>query len=87
MRARAVIEGALLGNREIHRISWIERVPGDQERPDTRIFDFFVFFRFRFEHVIHGTEFLGAHVTSRRTACKDERQINRKLRFGSGRRT
>ena len=87
MCARAVKDGSLLGNGELQPIFGITRIVFAQERPDTRIFDFFVFFRFRFAHVIHGTEFLAAHVTSRRTACKDERQINRKLRFGSGRRT
>jgi hypothetical protein len=48
---------------------------------DAHIFSGFI------QLVTRNTEFAGPHVTSTHIACKDERQINRKLRFGSGRQT
>lgn len=82
-----VIERPLLVQDEIDRIRLIKRLSCRHEGAGAGILKICDFFRFGFGHVIHGTDFIRRHVTSRHTICKinNERQLNHPLRFGSER--
>ena len=84
MRIIALVEGSLLCNRVFHRVIRVKLLALEDELQNARIFDFFGFFRFSFGHVTCSTEFGRRQVTRTAINCKDERNINRGLRIGSG---